>query len=153
MWQNGKWDKIGEVITEGGQSEGISQPKYYSGDKYFDAGEYDHIFDVEDDSGIRKQLPFNDGGNPLEAAEKYCMREGMSKGNLEQIRKFLMQNASNISRKAVKESTKQVSPSSLTCTPQCIPIEYNDIKNPAGLFKKIVEFNGQIEDNTKLHDK
>lgn len=81
------------------------------------------------------------------------MREGMSKGNLEQIRKFLMQNASNIPRKAVKESTKQVSPSSLTCTPQCIPIEYNDIKNPAGLFKKIVEFNGQIEDNTKLHDK
>ena len=39
MWQNGKWEKIGEVITEGGQQEGnVSAPKYYPGDKYFDAG-------------------------------------------------------------------------------------------------------------------
>ena len=70
MWQNGKWDKIGEVITQGAPQEGgaISQSKYYNGDKYFEAGEYDHIFDVEDDSGIRKLIPFNDGGNPLEAA-------------------------------------------------------------------------------------
>ena len=39
MWQSNKWVKIGEVITEGGQAEGgISQPKYYPGDKYFEAG-------------------------------------------------------------------------------------------------------------------
>lgn len=40
MWQNGQWVKIGEVITEGGQQGGggMSEPKYYPGDKYFDAG-------------------------------------------------------------------------------------------------------------------
>lgn len=49
MWQGGKWEKIGEVITEGNQGGGsVSQPKYYPGDKYFEAGEYDYIFDVDD---------------------------------------------------------------------------------------------------------
>lgn len=50
MWQNGQWVKIGQVITEGGQQGGggMSEPKYYPGDKYFDAGEYDYIFDVDD---------------------------------------------------------------------------------------------------------
>ena len=37
MWQNGKWDKIGDVITEGGGSGGPvkPEPKYYHGDQYF----------------------------------------------------------------------------------------------------------------------
>ena len=50
MWQNSQWVKIGEVITEGGQQQGggMSEPRYYPGDKYFDAGEYDYIFDVDD---------------------------------------------------------------------------------------------------------
>lgn len=39
--------------------------KYYHGDAYFEAGEYDYIFDVDDESGIPKTIPFNDGGNPL----------------------------------------------------------------------------------------
>lgn len=69
MWQNGKWEKIGEVITENPQSGGtMTQSKYYPGDKYFDAGEYDYIFDVDDESGMHKQIPFNDGANALEAA-------------------------------------------------------------------------------------
>lgn len=81
MWQNGKWEKIGQVITENPQSGGtMTQSKYYPGDKYFDAGEYDYIFDVDDESGMHKQIPFNDGANALEAAQKYCMREGLSKG-------------------------------------------------------------------------
>jgi phospholipase A-2-activating protein len=68
MWQAGKWEKIGEVITENNQQEGMTQSRYYPGDKYFDAGEYDHIFDVDDDSGVKRQIPFNDGDNALEAA-------------------------------------------------------------------------------------
>ena len=43
-------------------------------------------------------IPFNDGGNPMDAAERYCMREGMTKGYIEQIRKFLIQNSSKIPR-------------------------------------------------------
>jgi len=50
MWQNGKWDKIGDVITEGGGSGGAPppKPKYYHGDQYFPAGTYDYLFDVDD---------------------------------------------------------------------------------------------------------
>ena len=68
---------MGDVITEAGGpggAPGKGQPRYYPGDKYFEAGNYDYIFDVDDESGIPKIIPFNDGGNPMEAAEKYCKR-------------------------------------------------------------------------------
>ncbi len=88
------------MITENNQGNaGMTQSRYYPGDKYFEAGDYDYIFDVDDESGMHKQIPYNDGANALEAAEKYCMREGLSKGYIEQIRKFLMANSSNIPRK------------------------------------------------------
>jgi hypothetical protein len=50
MWQGGQWVKIGDVITEsnqGGSGTGGGK-RYYEGDKYFDAGEYDYVFDVDD---------------------------------------------------------------------------------------------------------
>jgi hypothetical protein len=52
-------------------------------------------------------IPFNDGGNPMEAAEKYCKREGLTKGYLEQIRKFLIQNSSREPRSTQKESKEK----------------------------------------------
>ena len=49
MWQQNKWVKIGDVITEGGSAEGgKTESKYYAGDKYFNAGTYDYLFDVDD---------------------------------------------------------------------------------------------------------
>lgn len=76
---SGSWDKIGEVVS--------SMPKKsYPGDRFFAPGDYDYIFDVEDDSGFTKSIPFNDGDNPMEAAEKYCARENISRANMEQIR-------------------------------------------------------------------
>jgi phospholipase A-2-activating protein len=42
-----------------------SESKYYPGDKYFNAGTYDYLFDVDDESGIPKVIPFNDGDNPM----------------------------------------------------------------------------------------
>lgn len=104
MWQGGQWVKIGDVITENpNQGSAVKTKKYYHGDAYFEAGEYDYIFDVDDESGVPKTIPYNDGGNPLEASEKYCMREGLSKGYIEQIRKFLMANSSRVPREALKQ--------------------------------------------------
>lgn len=101
MWQGGKWEKIGEVITESSQAPNAQRGSiHYPGDKYFEAGEYDYVFDVDDESGVPKVIPFNDGANALEAAEKYCKREGLTKGYVEQIRKFLLQNSSTVPRKA-----------------------------------------------------
>lgn len=62
--------------------------KTYSGDKFFAPGDYDYIFEVDEDDENEevKSIPFNEGDNPLEAAEKYCVREGLSKAHVEQIR-------------------------------------------------------------------
>lgn len=65
------------------------------------------------------------------------MREGISKGHIEQIRKFLMTNSSKIPRKAIKDQTKEINYDSMRTTPQVSLIDYGDIKNPSGLFKKI----------------
>lgn len=59
MWSaaNKNWQLIGDVIGGKGQSA----RKFFEGDKYFEAGEYDHVFDVEDDNGITRLLPYNEG--------------------------------------------------------------------------------------------
>lgn len=59
----------------------------------FKAGEYDHVFDVELGDGIIRKLPFNNGANNLEAADKFCSREHLSRVNVEQIVQFLRTNA------------------------------------------------------------
>ena len=41
------------------------QGRFYEGDKYFEKGEYDHVFDVDIGNNVYKPLPFNDGANPL----------------------------------------------------------------------------------------
>ncbi len=57
--------------------------KNYQGDQLFAAGEYDHVFDVELGDGIMRKLPFNNGAGFLEAADKFCSREGLSRVNVE----------------------------------------------------------------------
>ena len=74
----------------------------------------------------------------------------MSKGYIEQIRKFLIQNSSKIPRKAIKENKVEVSADNLKTTPQTGIIDYGNVKNPEGLFKKINEFNSSIEGAQKL---
>jgi phospholipase A-2-activating protein len=73
---NQKWDKIGDVL-------GGSNKKQFHGDQYFPAGEYDYVFDVDDDSGVPKLIPLNEGDSHLEVAEKFCKREGYNKGYLQ----------------------------------------------------------------------
>ena len=88
-WNDGKWEKIGDVV-------GGSNKKHYPGDKYFQSGEYDYVFDVDDESGVPKQIPFNDGDSYMDAAERFCLREGYSKHYLQQIVNFLRQNTRNV---------------------------------------------------------
>ena len=64
--------------------------KTYLGDRFFAPGDYDYIFDVEDDSDIQKSIPFNEGDNPMEAAEKYCARESNKDEKKERKRKVIL---------------------------------------------------------------
>ena len=104
MWKSADraWEELGEVVDPNKASNeaepagtvqmgGIT--KQYPGDQLFEAGEYDHVFDVEIGDGIMRKLPFNNGANCLEAADKFCSREGMSRVNVEQIVQFLRTNA------------------------------------------------------------
>jgi phospholipase A-2-activating protein len=59
----------------------------------FEAGEYDHIFDVELGDNVMRKLPFNNGDNQIAAAEKFCAREQLGRANVEQIRQFVTQNS------------------------------------------------------------
>ena len=73
-WTNGEWVLIGDMVGQG------SQKTHFEGDRYFPKGEYDYVFNVEDDSGMSNKLPFNDGDNVYQAAEKYLNREQMNVG-------------------------------------------------------------------------
>ena len=83
---------------EGSSEQQISVPqtRQYPGDRVFDAGEYDHVFDVELGDGIMRKLPFNNGSNMLETADMFCARENLSRVNVEQIVGFLKQNGSTV---------------------------------------------------------
>jgi len=72
---------------------GTAATKQYSGDPVFKQGEYDNIFDVELGDDVLRKLPFNNGSNFLEAADKFCSRENLSRVNVEQIVQFLKTNA------------------------------------------------------------
>lgn len=63
----------------------LGNTKQYPGDALFPAGEYDHVFDVELGDNIMRKLPFNNGANYLEAADKFIARENLSRVNIEQI--------------------------------------------------------------------
>lgn len=98
MWKadDRKWEEIGEVLTGDQQADAgssnigaVQSTKAYPGDSLFKAGEYDHVFDVELGDGIMRKLPFNNGGNFLESADKFCSREHLSRVNVEQIVQFL----------------------------------------------------------------
>lgn len=101
-----KWEKLGDVV---------SQPpkKYYEGDKFFPKGEYDYIFNVEDDYGQNKLLPFNEGDNPMEVADKYCAREGISKRHSEPIRVFLKKNTKYELMSRMQKKQQQIKESQL----------------------------------------
>ncbi len=109
MWKSAaqQWEKIGDVINPAGGQ----QAKHYEGDRLFEAGEYDHIFDVDLGDGVMRKLPFDNGDNPAVAADKFVIREGLSKANVEQIQSFLKTNAlphptSDVAEKR-KEGTTQ----------------------------------------------
>jgi len=151
MWQQeqNKWEEIGEVVTgnEDGSSNmgAVSTTKNYPGDPLFKAGEYDHVFDVELGDGVMRKLPFNNGANCLEAADKFCAREMMGKANIEQIIQFLRQNALSYKTRDFDgtDALKKVAESSKKQRPAIVPHRQHlffEAINVSGPKKKIQEF-------------
>jgi len=97
MWKlaESKWEYVGEVVDPNAAGQGgggmgmMPATKHYPGDEMFPEGQYDHVFDVELGDGIMRALPFNNGANAIEYAEKFCIRESLGRANVEQIRHFV----------------------------------------------------------------
>ncbi|ORY58665.1 WD40-repeat-containing domain protein [Leucosporidium creatinivorum] len=88
-WSNGErsWTKIGEVT--GGV--GSSQKQMYMGQ------EYDHVFDVDFKDGAPKlKLPYNNGQNAYEAAQKFLFANELPLEYTEQIVEFIDKNTGNV---------------------------------------------------------
>lgn len=151
-WNAGarQWDKIGEVV--GSQDE----KKFYEGDQVFPRGDYDFVFDVDmgPSLGMRK-LPYNRGQNPMEVAESFCSREQIHKGNIEQIRQFIIQNGGGGGSGAA--GSQGAAPAAAAKPPEPVAAHF-PVMSPAvfkdGKFEalqgKILEFNGQVDDGLKL---
>lgn len=131
------WEKIGEVISQ-------QAKKSYEGDRFFPKGDYDYVFDIEDESGAPRKLPFNEGDNPLESAEKFLVKEGLHRGYLEQVCNFIRKNIRGDGIPKPKSNTIQTEDSG---QPKDVRSNYFPMKHPflfetanwEGLTKKIVE--------------
>ena len=155
---------------------GKTTKKYYEGDNYFPPGEYDFLFDVEDESGIPKKIPFNNGDNPLVAAEKYIARENLPKPlYLQQIQTFLRNNTQGYGQKKTQSQPQTAKPKknleqtllnevskfaeNLKMTEEMkftkLPntqYNYYENMNLDGLSKKILEFNEKLlKESKKQH--
>ena len=70
----------------------------------FEAGEYDHIFNVDLGDGLLKKLPFNNGASVDEAAQKFCLRQGLDLGNLPEIKEFITKHSQSFATKNLATS-------------------------------------------------
>lgn len=154
-----KWELLGEVM---GKKKDSKTKKYYPGDNVFPAGEYDYVFDVDFQDKMT-QIPFNEGGNALVAAEKFVGREKMHKNYIDDITKFLRANIGTKTQKPTitKENNPNKSQGSSsiqknkaeqkpTATKSfSFPImRYSifDSVNSEGPLKKITEINASLID-------
>lgn len=145
MWKmsESKWDYVGEVVSNPNQGGGnmgmVEKPKHYPGDAMFEEGEYDHVFDVELGDNVMRKLPFNNGGNAITAAEKFCARESLGRANIEQIRTFISTHAQPFVTRKPEPSKSLVQPNEPdNCMRFHLLYEACKIDGP---FKKILEFN------------
>jgi phospholipase A-2-activating protein len=145
VWQNGKWEYLGEMI---GANATMGQ-RFYEGDKHFPQGNYDFIFDVQDDTGLPRLLPFNKGDNPLEATEKFIAREQISIAFKEQILNFVIKNSKGTANnKNAQSKPAEIKPQSLLPKLKHFPIVdfvFYASLNSEALKKRVHELNDLYE--------
>jgi phospholipase A-2-activating protein len=151
-FKDGKWEKIGDVMNPTASID--AEGKHYEGDRMFPSGNYDHIFDVDLGDGVMRRLPFDNGANPLEAADKFILREGLHKAYCEQISQFIKtnsvpyatsQNAQGklgVQQKAKEEIVQKAQASGVLPMKKYL---FFDAINVEGPKKKILEFNASLQ--------
>ncbi|KAJ2873704.1 WD repeat protein Lub1 [Coemansia aciculifera] len=169
QWDQGKqsWAKVGEVVDAVGQSQ----------KQVFGGKEYDYVFDVDIQEGMPPlKLPFNVTENPYGAAQKFLERNGINLDHLDTVANFIIKNTDGVqlgsgdesvsadpftggNRYVPGQSTGSTGvPDPFTGGSRYVPVgsaayeppsEYviNSQGNPAGITKKLAEFNAAIADD------
>lgn len=116
----------------------------------FPAGEYDHVFDIELGDNVMRKLPFNNGGNALDAAEKFCIRESIGRANVEQIRSHIGKHSLPYATREVPGAAGSNVEEEKDNTMRTVLL-YDTVKID-GPKKKILEFNsaGNMLDDKQL---
>lgn len=150
MWKDDKWEYVGEVMAQGGGA-GQAGKRHYEGDRFFPAGEYDYIFDVDINEGAPKaKLPYNEGDNTLVVAERFLTREGLGLGFKEQITDFIRKNTKGGGYPIPGASQPQTQPAKKASPAQDVfPMRqtvFYEQMNIDGLLAKIVEFQTKLSE-------
>ncbi len=135
-------------MSQGGAG-GAGGKRQYQGDRFFPAGEYDYVFDVDIAEGAPKSLlPYNEGDNPLVVAEKFLTREGMNLGYKDQITAFIKKNTRGGGMGTPSNSQTQSS-SKNTAAQNVFPMRqtvFFEQMNIDGLLAKINEFQVKLQE-------
>ncbi|KIY50770.1 phospholipase A-2-activating protein [Fistulina hepatica ATCC 64428] len=83
-----QWQKIGDQVDHVGSGQ----------KKMFDGKEWDYVFDVDIQDGVPPlKLPYNANENPYTAAQRFLAKNDLSMSYLDQVAKFIEQQATPIS--------------------------------------------------------
>eukprot|EP00917_Polyrhabdina_sp_WS-2016_P026995 GHVP01057779.1.p1 GENE.GHVP01057779.1~~GHVP01057779.1.p1 ORF type:complete len:600 (+),score=108.96 GHVP01057779.1:485-2284(+) len=162
-----KWDLVGDVLEEEVPPEtevsNGSSSNFYEGDDFFPAGNYDHVISVEvGENGPMKKLPYNNGQDHMQVAEKFLARERLGKSYLMDIVNFLKKNTAP-SQSSPRPTSATTDPCSTT-TPTTqvhnkpqrteeVLREYVTLQTFSlpPVHNKILEFNAQQDDIRKMN--
>lgn len=134
MYKGGKWEYVGEVLAQAAPTP----RKQFVGDRFFPAGEYDYVFDVDiADGAVKPQMPYNEGDNPMVVAEKFLAREQLNPQYKTQIMDFIKKNTRGGG--SGKPKPKAEAPKEATVFPMR-ETQFYDKTDMDGLSKKIEEF-------------
>ena len=101
-----KWTKIGDVVgqpddqkSNGNGSDSISTTA--NGKSVYNGVEYDYVFNIELDGGLKLKLPYNKTEDPWMAAQKFIhQHDNLTQDHLETIARFIIANSDQSGPKA-----------------------------------------------------
>jgi len=110
-----KWNEVGEVLAEqgGGQESSVQKGKeYYAGDGMFPAGLYDQLIPVALEDGMPQlKLPYNEGDNVMQIAQRFLTFHNLPMAHMDQIRNHIEKNIEQNKPQPLIRPTNNTAPS------------------------------------------
>lgn len=98
--------------------------------------------------GIERDLPFNNGGNVLEAANMFIAKEGCNPQHSEEIQKWIRNQSLPYATRNVEQNLAKDNTSKSANAPKCVPMPakcYFDAINVEAPKKKLMSFEEEFK--------